>query len=176
MNYVIYLIWMAFFNAIRGGTLKFLWNNTLGWKIIASVGVIAITILILKQSILMSLGIGIAWFLFMLPAWGAWIDMGHFPPEYTRGGILTPIYKFLGSHIQNQETVDLIMLSLRGLLVVLIFGWIAFMKGSYFPLTLVIPIAIMWAYGYDLAWKINPNLGEYLSGAIIGIGIIIALL
>jgi len=176
VNYIFYIVWMAFLNSIRGGILKPLWDNTMAWKIVAAIGVVAATILFLKQSVLFSVGLGVMWFMFMLPTWGAWIDMGHFPPEYLRGGVLKPLYQWLGNHIQSQETVDTIMLTVRGLLCILIFGWIVFMQGTYISLTLVIPTAIMWAYGYNIAWRLdNPNLGEYISGAFLGIGILLAI-
>lgn len=168
---------LGFLNRIRGGCFKEYWNNTLGWKFIALLGVICCSYLLLRLPLLISVMLGTAWFLFMLPTYGAWIDMGNFSPEYNRGGILKYPYIFLGEKLKlNQNLLDLIMLSIRGLLCILIFGVLAYHLNSIYILLLTIPASMLWSVGYWISWKINiPQYSEFLSGFLLGFIIILVL-
>lgn len=149
----------------------------MGWKIVALIGVTISIFILTPLSLFGSFGVGAAWFLFMLPTYGAWIDMGNFKADYTRGGLLKSVYVFLGKKIKNQHVLDFLLLTIRGSYSILIFVLIAFLVQNFLVVLYVIPASFSWASGYAIAWKIQkPNWSEFISGAFLGIWIVVAII
>lgn len=170
---IIYAIFMGWMNHIRGGMFKvYVWNNTLGWKIIAAIGVALATHALLKDADLVdSFILGALWFFALLPTWGAWIDAGKNAPDYARGGALRSTYIFLGKLIDDQRKLDFAMLAIRALMFLPMFAYITFDAHPFYVTALVLPCAILWAASYDICGNVfnKPDLSEYVSGFVIGL-------
>lgn len=165
-----YALGLGWLNHVRGGMYQAYWRNTLVWKIIAAVGVVAFTYALTDAGALQSVVIGVLWFAAMLPTWGAWIDAGLFPADYTRGGLLRGIYIRLSKRIASQRLLDWIMLNIRGAYWTPLFIYIGVACGPLYATLFVLPCILLWASSYDAAHHLvkSPNHAEYIAGAASG--------
>lgn len=171
-----YAIILGILNKVRGGVLNRYWQNTLFWKIAAGTSVALTTYVLLPDANLRdSIMIGVLWFFALMPTWGAWIDNGRNPPDYSRGGVLRDIYRKIDKIIQEQRAVDFIMLTIRALMFLPIFSYITYDEHPFSVVLLVLPCAILWAASYDICGNVlkRPNWSEYAAGFFIGIFIAI---
>jgi hypothetical protein len=173
----LYVALLGFLNHVRGGYLNKFWDKPIVWKIVAAllVGVCSWSVLTLGP--IYGLALGVLWYAFMLPPWASWFDMGLLPSDLQRdNGILNLPYRLVNATFASQKVVDVIMMTLRGLVSVVIFAPIAYVRHDWWLAALALPCAVSWMFAYAVdRWWIKLNWAEYLAGVVIGLFIVLAL-
>ena len=106
-----------------------------------------------KYDIWLALGNGVAFFLFFLQGWGPWFDLGTKEPEPGRGSFpLKQISNFLEDKVSDVQR-DGIVMFVRGLSSVMIFGFVGLYMDGYKALIFQIPSStILFALYFVLVY------------------------
>lgn len=169
-------------NHIRGGMFRpkvpngAWYDSTQLWRVVSAIIFFFSCTFLLSLHWFPAFLLTFGWGLFIIYGWGAWFDMGLLPPQLDRGGFLRPIYVWLSDRL-DQVTVDSIMMTVRGLLSGAMFIAIACITGKIAVLLLTVPFAVFWAsmYYIDRRLIVTKNWAEYMSGALVGLFILIGL-
>jgi len=162
-------------NRIRGGVLDdFLGtaNNT-GIRVI-SAGIVGVAAYFLLYPMLIAAIAAVVFFLFHLPGWGAWFDIGTKAPEPDRGQFLPRmVYQWASGF--GDAVADTAAMVARGLYSIIIFVPFAWVNGSPALTLFAIPYALLWTLCYVIAhrWRI-PVHPEISSGALFGLAIVMS--
>jgi hypothetical protein len=176
----IYIVLLAFLNHVRGGYLQKFYHFTLLWKALAALLVGLDSWLVLGLGPVYGMALGGLWWAFMMPPWATWFDMGMLPVEFRKqqnNYLLNYPYELVERYIASPRLQDQIMMTLRGLASIVIFGPIAYVRHEPLLALLTLPCAVLWMAGYDIDRNyIQKNWSEYLSGAVIGAFIVLAVI
>ena len=172
---IVFIALCAAANRIRGGVLDAVLgieNNT-GIRVL-SAGIVAVAAYLLLYPMLIAALAAAVFFLFHLPGWGAWFDIGTKQPEPGRGQFLPRMVYHWASGF-GDAFADTAAMVARGLYSIIIFVPFAFIHGSPALTLFAIPYALLWTLCYVIAhrWRI-PVHPEISSGALFGMAIVMS--